>query len=491
MKNYRLLTLFLALTLAASATACGGSAPSADTTASGGASGDAATTPAVTEEAIPSLPDKDLGGFKLVLGKTPQDKVAWATVTFAASEENGEVLNDAIVKRNRDMQEKYNFQMEDIEFADPLGTMNQQIMAGDNDVDIFLVPLNKVNAIATSEYLINWYDVPNVDLTGAWWDQDMQRDLDLGDGMFFMNGDLIFSVYDCLRVVYYCKNLAEDLKLADTYGEFYDLVTDGKWTIDKLDEMKEIAAADLNGDGAMDYRDRFGIMYNHASHEGFITSQDQQLVKLIDGKPTLNVFNERFYTVYENVVNVISGVNSFHYNQDKYPGLTAREAIVSLFDNKQSLFYDNGLSAAAQYMRNIENVDFGFLPMPKFDEKQEKYYSYVSTSAPVLALPVTIPDDRLEKTGFALEALCRESSKSVVPEYFETCFSAKYTRDERSYEMIVLATESRRYDLGIIYNYGTISTVIKDAAEAGNENITSALESIRTAVEASIKDYHG
>ena len=487
MKNYRLLTLFLALTLAASATACGGSAPSADTTASG----DAAATPALTEEAIPSLPDKDLGGFTITLGKQPQDKIAWSTVTFAVSEENGEVLNDAIVKRNRDMQEKYNFQMAELEFTDPLSTMNQQIMAGDDEIDMFLIPLNKVNAVATAEYLVNWYDVPHVDLTGAWWDQDMQRDLDLGDGMFFMNGDIIFTVYDCLRVVYYCKNLAEDLKLADTYGDFYDLVTDGKWTVDKMYAMMDTAAADLNGDGVMDYNDRFGVMYNSNSHEGFVTAQNHQLVKLENGKPVLNVFNEKFISVYENVLKINSGINSFHYNNDKYPGKSAREAIVTMFDNKQALFFDNGMSAAAQYMRNVENVDFGFLPMPKYDEAQDKYYSYVSVSAPVLSIPVTIAADRLDSVGFITEALCRESSKSVVPEYFETCFSAKYTRDERSYEMIVLATKSRRYDLAIIYNYGSISTVLKDNAEANNENITSAMEAIRPAVEQAIKDYHG
>ena len=78
-----------------------------------------------------------------------------------------------------------------------------------------------------------------------------------------------------------------------------------------------------------------------------------------------------------------------------------------------------------------------------------------------------------------------------MPEYFETCFSAKYTRDERSYEMIVLATESRRYDLGIIYDYGGIMTMLRNTAEANDENITSSMESIRPAVEQAIKDYHG
>jgi len=491
MKKFKIPALLLCFSMLITLAACQNntSAPS-ETAQTTSAESSTAETSAV-ESAIPELEERDLEGFKMTLLKEPQENIAFSTLTFAASQENGEVLNDAIVRRNQKITEKYNFELAEQTNADPLGTMTKQIMSGDSEYDLFMIQLRELNAVATGEYLINWYDVPNIVLEGEWWDQDMQRDLDLGKGIYFMNGDIIFTVYDCLRAVMYNKGLVEDFKLEETYGDFYDMATDGKWTVDRHYEMMEIVTSDLNGDGVMNYLDRFGNLYNNKSHAALLTAQDQQLVKAVDGYPEMDVFNERFTKVYENILKINSGTSSFDYNSDKFPGLTARQAIVTLFDNKQALFFNNGISAASQYMRDVQNVDFGFLPLPKFDEAQEKYYSYVSVSAPVICFPRTIADDRLEACGFILEALCRESSLSVVPEYFDTCFSAKYTRDERSYEMIVLATESIRYDLGIIYDYSDICTKFTTYSESNNEGVISMFESIRPAVEQAIIEYHG
>ena len=438
------------------------------------------TTVETTGGGIPELPERDLEGFTLSMGKPVQANVAWSTVTFAPAEENGEVLNDAIHRRNTAMCEKYGFELVELELDNPLNTLNQQNLAGDTEFDIFLIPLNKVNSIANSDNLVDFHDIPNIELSGEWWDQDMIRDLDIGGGQYFMNGDVIFTIYDCLRVIMYNKGYAEDLKL----DGFYELVGSGDWTVDKMYEYMTLAAVDLNSDGRMDYQDVFGLMYNTNSYDAYLTSQN---VKLIDADGNLGVFDERFNKAYENILKIFDRNLVFHYNDDKYPGLDARQAIVTMFDNKQVLFFENGMSAAAQYMRDVQNVDFGFLPLPKLDAAQDKYYSYVSVSAPVLCVPVTTTD-RLADTGFVLEALCRESSKSVVPEYFETCFSSKYTHDEESYDMILLATESRMYDLGIIFDYGKILTTITNAAKAGDTAITSKLESIREAVVAEFNE---
>ena len=77
----------------------------------------------------------------------------------------------------------------------------------------------------------------------------MLRDLDMGGGQYFMNGDIIFSVYDCLRVIMYSKGLADDLGMSG----FYETVRDGKWTVDHMHKLMTEAAADLNSDGALGF----------------------------------------------------------------------------------------------------------------------------------------------------------------------------------------------------------------------------------------------
>ena len=469
----RKMSLFLAALLAVMSAVSCGSEGTPDTTA---LSGSETTTEASEVDYLETLPEVNYDGYEFRIIAQSYDQRPNLPL---ADEETGEVLNDALYARNVKTAEKYGFRLSDTELPDPKTTMEQQCLAGDSEYDLFLIPLNKLSVQTGKEYLTDFHSVPNLGLTGEWWDQDMLRDLDMGGGQYFMNGDIIFSVYDCLRVIMYSKGLADDLGMSG----FYETVRDGKWTVDHMHKLMTEAAADLNSDGATDYQDRFGLLYNNNSYEAYLTSQG---VKLISTDGTLGFDTERFIKAYENLLKIFDKTMVFNYNEDKYPGLTARQAIVTLFDNRQALFFENGMSAAAQYMRTVANVDFGFLPLPKLDEEQDKYYSYVSMSAPVLTIPKT-NGDRLGDTGFILEALCRESSRSVVPVYFDTCFSAKYTRDEESYEMILLATDSRMYDPGIIYNYGKIDTTILEAAKAGDEAIKSKLDAIKSTV---IEEYN-
>ncbi len=490
MKIRKFLALFLALVLSASTLACTqeGGTTNDDTTPSDSIGDD--TTPS-DDGGIPMLPERDLEGFTLNMGKPIQAGTPWSTLTFAPLEETSDVLNDAIYRRNLKMMAEYNFELAEQELDDVLGTINQQILADDNDFDIYMLALNNSRSIASDDYLVNWYDVPNIELDEPWWDQDMQRDLDIGDGLFFMNSDMVFTIYDCTRILYYCKGLAEDLKLEDTYGKFYDIVNDGKWTVDIMHQLMSDASLDLDSDGAWTYKDSYGLMHNYSSLNGLFVGQGQNFAVIEDNYPVLDIQNDRFINVYENVVKLMQPTLHIDYSSLNYDGATGRTAIVTLFNNKQALFYENGISAAAQYMRDVEDVDFGFLPFPKYDENQEKYYTTVTNTAPVLLIPKTIPEDRLEKAGFVMEALSRESRESVVPEYFETCFSKKFVRDEESYNMIVLTNESRVYDLGLIYNYGSIADTITGGASSGRSGIASQIESIRTKAEAAIVEIHG
>lgn len=432
-----------------------------------------ATVTTVASEAIPTIPDINLDGYVLNIGKPIQENIAWSTITFAVEAEDGEIINDAIFQRNLNVGEKYNFSLTEFEFNNVANEITNQILADDNTYDIFLNPMNSVGNLAQQNFLVNFYDIPNLYLDGYWWDQDMIRDLDIMNHLFFMNGDIIISVYDTLRTVMYNKNYAVDLGL----DGFYEMVYNGDWVVDTMFEMMRLATRDENGDGIMDYRDVFGLMYNDSSYWANLLAHNAKAVtKNNNGVPTLAIDNEHFIISYDKTLKLFNSGYTFHYNNDKYPDLTARQAIVTLFDNKQALFFENGMSAAAQYMRNLTEVDFGFLPIPKLNAEQENYFSYVS-SAPILCVPITNAD--LDKTGLVLEALCRDSSETVIPKYFETCFSLKYTHDEESYQMLLIATASRTYDIGMIYDWGGITSKINNAIKTNNENIVSLIESIR------------
>ena len=96
LKIKKFASLLILVSMLAGMTACGGEAGGADTTA-------ADTTEAQTTEAPEVI--YDLEGYTLNFAKIAQKNIAWVLVDMAVAEENGDVLNDVMYKRNQTIQE--------------------------------------------------------------------------------------------------------------------------------------------------------------------------------------------------------------------------------------------------------------------------------------------------------------------------------------------------------------------------------------------------
>ena len=115
-------------------------------------------------------------------------------------------------------------------------------------------------------------------------------------------------------------------------------------------------------------------------------------------------------------------------------------AEIELYDGKFSNdhFGQNEALMIMQVVAHIRNAratedDFGVLPMPKFDEQQDFYYSYTNR-VPYIGVPCTIQQP--EKVGAILEELTALSSKIVIPNYLDKSIGDKFMRDPGSKRMI-------------------------------------------------------
>ena len=75
---------------------------------------DTQTTAETTAE-----PEKvyNLEGYTLNVAKIAQENIPWVLVSFGVEEENGEILNDTIYARNRNVSEKNNFSISETEIS--------------------------------------------------------------------------------------------------------------------------------------------------------------------------------------------------------------------------------------------------------------------------------------------------------------------------------------------------------------------------------------
>ena len=160
-----------------------------------------------------------------------------------------------------------------------------------------------------------------------------------------------------------------------------------------------------------------------------------------------------------------------------------------MFMEDRVLFYGEVLS----YVVNIREMEtaFGVLPIPKYDELQEDYYTYCNAISSTATVPKTSED--LGMITSVLEGMAIQSFIQVTPAYYDIALSRKYTRDDESAEMLDIALANRVYDIGRIYSLGGIGSIFQTLAASGSTDFASSLASKEKAakktLERVVKDF--
>jgi len=125
------------------------------------------------------------------------------------------------------------------------------------------------------------------------------------------------------------------------------------------------------------------------------------------------------------------------------------KADATRFPNSLSMFYAEKLNYTDK-LREMKD-DYGIVPMPKYDEAQDAYYTIADDNYSQVMIPVNAGD--LELCGAFLEIMSAESYKFITPAYFETTMKDKYLRDENSIKMLDLIVEGAYYDFAAINTF--------------------------------------
>ena len=418
----------------------------------------------------PELPDIQFDGYAFNFINTENDSVTWLLTMLEAEEETGDIFPDAVYRRNRTIEERYNIVLNETLVAD-LGQVNSRartvIAAGGEEYDLYMLNAGDALGRAQDGSLIDYKSIPYVDLDKRYWDQDMVRDFSLANRLFVMSGDFNFTNYSATTVMFFNKQMHSNLQLDDPYK----LVHDGKWTFEKFHEMAKTSSRDLDGNGIFNQHDQYGYMsLNFLLYPAFIIAGDEKfLVKdPDDDTPFLNVGTERFSNVYHKILDIMHD-GDLLYDAD-LPGRDHRHQDV-MFPGNQALFWTE-LMNWAKILRDME-ADFGILPHPKYNETQEGYHSVVF-GASYMAVPSTTRD--LMRTGIILEALCAESRKSVMPVYYESVLKTKTARDDESGAMLDIIFSGRNYEQGHLFFGSTVFDPFNTMARANNGDLSAYVE---------------
>ena len=426
-----------------------------------------------------NVPDVKYNGYEFRVMNVAQSAMTWVYTNLYAEEENGDPINDAVYIRNRLVEERFDISIKEFSenSTDSIKSkVTKSIKAGSDDCDLFILEANNAAPLARDQMLVDYNDMPHVDLTQPWWDRDMVRDLSSGGRNYMVTGDFSMMHYGDTIGMFFNKKLLSELSLESPYN----IINSGKWTFDKFSEMAKDASRDLNGDGAFTKDDQYGYMsLTHIWAQGFMASASQKpVVKDSNDMHSFVMNNEKFIQTYQRMIDIM------HQGNMMFDADTAGDHRLQdiMFPNNQALFWSEVVHWAT-ILREMD-ADFGIIIHPKLDENQSDYYNYVFPP-PVMCVPITAPD--IERTSMILEALCYESTDTVIKAYYEVLLKTKISRDDESEKMLDIMFQNRSYSLASIYYSNEIYNPFQTLSKKSTADVVSWIEKNENKILAAIE----
>ncbi|MCL2158548.1 MAG: extracellular solute-binding protein [Oscillospiraceae bacterium] len=368
-----------------------------------------------------------------------------------AESETGDIINDSIYRRNKDVEERLNIKIKPVGIIDAswdraydfFNHIKNSVAAGDDEFDIVLGYAALIPGYAMQGLFLNVEDFPYINIAQPWWSQNFRDEMSIGGRCYLLEGDYSLSLLARAMCIYYNKDYAQELSLEN----LYQTVLGGEWTFDKMGEISRSAYKDLNGDGKPDKDDRFGTGISIGTYIDNLWFAFDQPVTVMDssGYPVIaantakmaEMVTKTYEFLYEN-----QGVDAVVENLDSEMELLNRFSAGSILFLTSTLYKN-------EMLRAVE-TDYGILPYPKWNKEQQRYMTGAQDNFSIIGIPATCSNKEL--VGAALEALAAESYRLVTPAYYETALKTKYLRDEESAQMLDIIRD------GLSFNFGAYHT---------------------------------
>ena len=397
---------------------------------------------------------------------------------YFAEEANGDAMNDAIFERTSKIEEILNIKIKtympgNITTIKP--EITKVVMAGLDTYDFMLTHcISDLVSFVGDGVIVNWNSIPAVNMTKSYWNQTLKKSHEL-------NGVLGYAVNDFIlpdvNSIFFNKSLVEGLNLESPY----QVVTSGRWTWDKLIEMAKSGARDLNGDGVFDDQDQYGFVGELGwQFTDVPTSCGVNVVEINDeNTPVLTINSPKTVNILQTVYSMLKSKDiayTWIYDIKYDPNVDGIPPID--FNAGKALYYLVPLSLAKKF--RTMDVEFGIVPMPKYDEAQKDYISLNWSG--YMTVPATAKD--FELTGKVAELLGYYNGKIVHPAFYDILLGQKISRDTESLEMLDIIFKNTIYDLGVTLDLAIVVDVLKK-----DGNFASAYASKEPAFEKAINNY--
>ena len=404
---------------------------------------------------------EDLGGF--VLDVLAVKSGFWNMHTdFAPTEFTGDTINKAVYERNGKIKSLYNADIVAHEAAkdvyEAASKLQLDTMSGDPKYDAAYIQGDDAAWLATEGGVHNLYSIPELQLDEDWWSSIINKECTIGTGkyksLFFTQSNLSLTAFDLTWCVYFNKMMHSNNKVEDLYA----LVKEGKWTLEKMETIAKQVSS-LNGDYSFDYYEDGNAVYGVTSYwngaKALLYGGDPQfIITNTDGDPQSNINTAKSVNLAQALGVFFGESGVFTYGQEDPKGgsVGTSEAYKAIFSKERAMFCIAEVKSSVNDFKTFKG-SFGILPIPKYNEDQTSYRSWVNYLAPVLVIPSTVLGDTLHATALLLDVLSFYSERDVLPVYYDAVLKGRGTHDPDSVEMLDWINSTRVYDAGVVYGW--------------------------------------
>ncbi|MBR5858560.1 MAG: hypothetical protein IKZ05_01420, partial [Clostridia bacterium] len=220
----------------------------------------------------------------------------------------------------------------------------------------------------------------SLQIEAPWWNQSFNENMTYGGQLYFTIGDLGTVNKGATAALYVNLELWSSNGLESTYGGTpYDLVREGKWTVDLVFEAAKTFGKDDDGSGKIDYKDTFGWGGQLDDMWSIFYGSGEKIAQAdASGYPAITIYNERSAKLMEKLQELVQDKEHYISANDYFGVVQWPSVLVEQgFTDGRALFYNASVGNVINLGGAMEKA-FGMLPVPKADAQQDNYYSLVN-----------------------------------------------------------------------------------------------------------------
>jgi hypothetical protein len=400
------------------------------------------------------------------------------TDEFLSDNLNGSVVSDAVYERNLSVEDMLSIKLEFIVQNSVIEAVDLDIQGGTCDYEIVdNVTYAACNPAIGGKYL-NLTTLESIDTSKYYWNQGYNDMSSFTHDriQYLASGSLAISMYRLAFMTLYNRTLFEEYQIED----LYKTVMDGKWTLDKQYALMKDHYYDKDGDGRVSQGDFFGFVTGDTiSVDPYLVTSDIHMISQAPDTGNL-IFNKEEVARVSDLCDKVQLIynDSSAYVYKGLEDIVATNGIINHFMNENALMVTSLFYKMETNYDRLAELSYGIAPIPKYDELQKEYHSYVQAAVSSFGISAGVGGtERQEKCAATLEAMAYHSYLLVRPAYYEAVLSDRYMQDPQSMEVLNLIFDTLDFDFASCWSDILGSANIRNGLRpvlSGDQNTVSS-----------------